>query len=431
MTAVHDLVVDDAVIVTMNARRDVVHGWIAVDDGAVTAAGSGRAPTARERVDARGGIVHPGFLSTHQHAMDALGRGARDEAPDFFDWLFGTYYGTVLGYGGADAGRAVALTGADLARAGITTVVDCWGVGGVGSRRADACLVASVAAAVRTGLRWIVAPMVSDRLPPGWDALLDHHAVEPADLVAPTDVARRFADAACDLATGRVEVWTSVELPEMASDALLAGLGDVARARSVGFTTHVCASEAGAVDVGGERAVARLDRLGLVRPGTVAAHALFADASDRELLADRGMGAAHCAAATMLLGGSSSPLGALRDAGVAVGLGLDNATLNATADMGAEMRQALMFDRVAGTGHARATAHEIFAHATIDGARALGREVDLGSIEPGKRADLVLVEPGGSHLQPPRDPVLALVWQATRADIRLVLVDGEPVHDRR
>ena len=217
----------------------------------------------------------------------------------------------------------------------------------------------------------------------------------------------------------------------MASDALLAGLGDVARARSVGFTTHVCASEAGAVDVGGERAVARLDRLGLVRPGTVAAHALFADASDRELLADRGMGAAHCAAATMLLGGTSSPLGALRDAGVAVGLGLDNATLNATADMGAEMRQALMFDRVAGTGHARATAHEIFAHATIDGARALGREVDLGSIEPGKRADLVLVEPGGSHLQPPRDPVLALVWQATRADIRLVLVDGEPVHDRR
>ena len=196
MTAVHDLVVDDAVIVTMNARRDVVHGWIAVDDGAVTAVGSGRAPTARERVDARGGIVHPGFLSTHQHAMDALGRGARDEAPDFFDWLFGTYYGTVLGYGGADAGRAVALTGADLARAGITTVVDCWGVGGVGSRRADACLVASVAAAVRTGLRWIVAPMVSDRLPPGWDALLDHHAVEPADLVAPTDVARRFADAA-------------------------------------------------------------------------------------------------------------------------------------------------------------------------------------------------------------------------------------------
>ncbi len=99
--------------------------------------------------------------------------------------------------------------------------------------------------------------------------------------------------------------------------------------------------------------------------------------------------------------------------------------------MGAEMRQALMFDRVAGTGHARATAHEIFAHATIDGARALGREVDLGSIEPGKRADLVLVETGGSNLQPPRDPVLALVWQATRADIRLVLVDGEPVHDRR
>ncbi|MDZ8276763.1 amidohydrolase family protein [Microbacterium aquimaris] len=424
----HDLVVDDAVIVTMNARRDVVRGWIAIDAGEVAALGEGPTPPARERVDACGGIVHPGFLSTHQHSMDAPARGAAGDARDFFDWLFGVYYATVLGHSAADAGRATALTAADLARAGITTVVDCWGVGGVGTRRADECLAASVRAAADSGLRWIVAPMVSDRLPPGWDRLLEDFPVAAADLVCPTGVAQGFAERAFDLATGRVEVWGSVELPEMAGDTLLTGIEALVRARGAGFTTHLCASEPGAVDVTGERAVARLERHGLLRRGTVGAHLVFADADDRVALARGGVGAAHCPAATMLLGGSSSPLGALRDAGIAIGLGLDNATLNATADMGAEVRQALMFDRVAGTGVVRATAHQVFAHATIDGARAIGREDTLGSLEPGKRADLVLVDTAGPHIGPMGDPLLTLVWQTTVADIRLVLVDGEPVH---
>ncbi|MFT4305433.1 MAG: amidohydrolase family protein [Microbacterium sp.] len=426
----HDLVVENAVIVTMDAARSVVRGWLAVDDGMVAAIGSDVAPAAHESVDAGGGIVHPGFVSAHQHTMDTLGRAGRGDAQEFFDWLFGTYYGTVLGYRPADAARAAGLAARDLARAGITTVLDCWGVGEAGSERARGCLAATAEAAAASGLRWILAPMVSDRLPPEWAPMLRAAGLAPEVLVASTATALAFAADALALRRGRVEAWTSVELPELASDALLTGLARLAADAGRGFTTHLCASAPGAVDVTGERAVARLDRLGLLRRGGVGAHLTHTDAADRRVLAASGVGAAHCATATMLGGGGRSPLGELVAAGVPVGLGLDNATLNGTADMGAEMRHALMFDRACGTSSRRATAADVLAHATTDGARALGMADRIGSLEPGKRADLVLVDTAGSHFDPRRDPVTALVLQARVDDIRLVWVDGAPVYER-
>lgn len=427
-----DLVIDDAVIVTMDPGRAVIHGWVAVAAGVITGIGEGLAPDAAERVDAHGGILHPGYVSVHQHSMDALGRAGRGDAQEFFDWLFGTYYGGVLGYQPEDAARAASLTAADLARAGVTTVLDCWGVGDAGSPRARACLAATVDVAVASGLRWIVAPMVSDRLPDAWEPML---AAAPAPfradaLIAPTAAALAFAAESLTLARGRVEVWTSTELPEMATDALLRGLAELADRARTGITTHLCASEPGAVDVTGERAVARLARLGMLRAGTVAAHLTHTDAADRRILAASGVGAGHCASSTMFGGGGRSPLGELVAAGVAVGLGLDNATLNTTADMVGEMRHAVMFDRAAGSGPVRATAADLFAHATIEGARALGMAGRIGSIELGKRADLVLLDTAGSHWEPRRDPATAVVLQSRADDIRAVWVDGEPVYAR-
>ncbi|GAA1700315.1 5'-deoxyadenosine deaminase [Microbacterium sediminicola] len=425
----HGLVIDNAVILTMDASRTVVRGWLAVDDGVITGFGEGPAPEAAERVDAAGGILHPGYISAHQHSMDALARGERGEAQEFFDWLFGTYYGTVLSYRPEDAARAVELTAAELTRAGITTVLDCWGVGDVGQPRAIAALDATIRAADVSRLRWIIAPMVSDRVPPGWNSLFDAapEGFRPEALTAPTGVALDFARDALSRARGRVSVWASVELPEMATDALLAGLVDLG---APGFTTHVCASEPGAVDVSGERAIERLDRLGVLRQGSVAAHLTFTDGADRAALAASGCGGAHCATATMWGGGSRSSFGELVDAGIPMGLGLDNATLNTPADMVAEMRAAMLFDRSMGSGPVRAAAADLLAHATIEGARALGLDDAIGSLEVGKRADLVLVDTSGTHWLPHRDPATALVLQSRQDDIRRVWVEGEAVFAR-
>lgn len=431
--SVVDLVIDDAVVVTMDAARRVARGWIAIRDGAVAAVGEGPAPAANERIDARGGIVHPGFVSAHTHSMDAAAAGSLDVSAPFFDWLFGTYYRTVLALTPADAAQAVHRLATDAARAGITTVLDCWGVGDVGTRRADAAFAASAAAARTSGIRWILAPMVSDRLPEQWNPWL--RAAERAGgfrreaLVAPTETALRFAASALDAAAGRLSVFACTELPEMASDELLSGLAGL---DAPGVTTHLCASDAGAAgilgpDGRGERAVARLERLGVLSPRLVGAHLSATDADDRERLASHGCGGAHCAASSMYAGSGRSALGELRESGIGIGLGLDNRSLNTPADMVAEMRHALAFDRAVGTGARRVTASDLLAHATIDAARVVGMAELVGSLEPGKRADLVLRAASDSRSMPPEAQI---VLASRPDDVQLVLVDGEPVFTR-
>lgn len=431
--SVVDTVIDDALVVTMDAARRVVRGWIAIRDGAVEAVGEGPAPAGSERIDARGGIVHPGFVSAHTHSMDAAAAGALDVSAPFFDWLFGTYYRTVLALTPPDAAHAVRALATDAARAGITTVLDCWGVGDVGTRRADEAFAASAAAAAASGIRWILAPMVSDRLPLEWTPALE--AAEEAGgfrreaLIAPTETALRFAASALREAAGRLSVFACTELPEMASDALLSGLAGL---EAPGFTTHLCASDAGAAGIEGpdgsrERAVARLERLGLLSPRLVGAHLSATDAGDRERLASHGCGGVHCAASAMYSGSPRSALGELRESGIRVGLGLDNRSLNTPADMVAEMRHALAFDRAAGTGARRVTASDLLAHATIDAARVLGMAEVIGSLEPGKHADLVLrAAPERTAMSPEARIVLA----SRPEDVQLVLVDGEPVFTR-
>lgn len=432
MSAV-DTVIDDVVVVTMDAARRVVRGWVAICDGLVDAVGEGPAPAASERIDARGGIVHPGFVSAHTHSMDAAAAGSLDASVPFFEWLFATYYRTVLALTPADAAHAVRSLGTDAARAGITTVLDCWGVGDVGTRRADEAFAASATAARASGIRWILAPMVSDRLPAPWSPWLD--AAERAGgfrrgaMVAPTETALRFAASALDVAAGRVSVFACTELPEMASDALLVGLGAL---DAPGMTTHLCASDAGAAGVpdpegAPERAVARLQRLGLLGPRLVGAHLSATDPDDRARLASHGCGGVHCAASSMYSGSRRSALGELRESGIVMGLGLDNRSLNTPPDMVAEMRHALAFDRTAGTGDRRATASDLLAHATIDAARVLGMGEAIGSLEPGKRADLVVRAASDS---PPMSPEARIVLASRPEDVQLVLVDGDAVFAR-
>lgn len=431
--SVLDAVIDDALVVTMDARRRVVRGWIGVSNGVIAAIGEGPAPEATERIDAGGDIVHPGFVSAHTHSMDAAAAGSLDESVPFFDWLFGTYYRTVLALDPVGAAQAVRALATDAARAGITTVLDCWGVGDVGSRRADDAFAASAAAARASGIRWILAPMVSDRLPAQWSPSLDE--AERAGgfrrdaLVAPTETALRFAASALGFGSGRLSVFACTELPEMASDALLRGLGALDAA---GFTTHLCASDAGAAgildgDGRPERAVLRLQRLGMLTPRLVGAHLSATDPDDRARLSAHGCGGVHCAASAMYSGARRSALGELRESGIALGLGLDNRSLNTPADMVAEMRHALAFDRAAGSGTGRVTASDLLAHATIDAAGVLGMSDVIGSLEPGKRADLVV---RATPDAPGMSPAARIVLASRPDDVRLVLVDGEAVFTR-
>ncbi|MEM9041286.1 MAG: amidohydrolase family protein [Actinomycetota bacterium] len=429
-----DLVVENGRIVTMDAERSTFDGWVAVDGGTIVAMGEGDAVGVRaaHRIDAHSGLVRPGYIDSHRHSMDVLARGGDSGPVPFSDWLFGTYYGTVLRLEPADAARSASLVATDLLLSGTTTVVDCWGVGDVGSSRAAECLDATLEVADRSGIRWIVAPMVGDRLPERWHADLDR--VELADdrfrrsgMAVATDVAIEFVTGAFEGARGTrlVEVWAAPEVPEMATDELLDHLVEITRREGAAMTTHLLASPPDPTDPIGHDAASlgRLVRHGACDPHLLAAHVSFASSDDLRTLAARASGVAHCPSATMMLGGDRSVAGAARNAGVAVGLGTDNPSLNSLGDMPSEMRQALMFDRAGGVGQPSLDADAVVAFATCDGARAIGRD-DVGTIEVGRSADLVVVDRSGPHWEPRREPVAGLCFQERAGDVRDVVVAG-------
>ncbi|MCF7548218.1 amidohydrolase family protein [Pseudonocardia sp. WMMC193] len=417
------LVVENGVLVTLDGGR-VQTGWLGIAGDRIVALAEGPAPATpgARRIDARGGYVRPGFVSAHQHSMDALLPGSAARARAFPDWLFGVYYAEVLAHTPERAAAAARRTAAGLLRAGVTTVVDCWGVGDAGSARSRECLAATVEVARASGLRWVLAPMTADRLPHAWAADLARVAAadprfRPDGLTTSTDTALEFTAHALDAAGHGVTVWPCAELPEMASDELLRGLAALA-ARSDGWvTTHLSASPEGARGA--------VDRILAALPSgrVLGAHLTHAEPAELARLARAGAGAAHCPSSTMLGGGAPSALGRIREAGLPVGLGLDNGSVNGTADMVLEMRHALMFDRVAGTTDRRACAETALDMATREGAVAIGRP-DLGVLRVGATADLVVVDTSGEHWWPRADPAAAMVFQERPGDVTDVVVGG-------
>ncbi len=177
----------------------------------------------------------------------------------------------------------------------------------------------------------------------------------------------------------------------------------------------------------GQRPLPRLRGLGLLGPNLIAVHAVHLEPEEIRLLAGHGCHVAHCPTSNLKLASGIAPVAALLEAGVNVGLGSDGAASNNRLDLFAEMRLAALLAKAA-TGRAEALpAGEALRMATLNGARALGLEQDLGSLAPGKRADVVAVDLGGIAIQPCYDPVSHLVYSAGREQVSHVWVAGEPV----
>ncbi len=425
--ALVDLLLDGGAVVTMDrARRVLEPGWVAVTDRTITAVGDGPPPAAHRRIDTAGHIVIPGLISVHQHAMDFLLRAARRRPTDFLDWLLGVYYRGVTAMTATDASLAATMAVLEAQRAGITTLCDNWGVGGgTDSGRDRACLDATIAAYRRAGGRVLVARMLGDTLPPGWAAAARAHGVDPAALVTPTGpaidaVAALLAD---HPAGGLVTVGPAPELPEMASPRLRTAVTALARAAGVPVCTHLAASPASAAAA----PLAELDDEGFLGGHLLGAHASAVGPADLARLAARDVRIAHCPGATGALAGAVTPVVAMRAAGITVGLGTDNPSLNPRVDLLEEGRWAARLARLRDGDPTVLPESEILALATVDGARCLGLDGLVGALVPGLRADLTVLDARGPHWWPRADPTSAVVRSARPGDVRHVLVDGRAV----
>jgi 8-oxoguanine deaminase len=403
-----------------DAGTEHASGWLLVEEGVVAKAGSGTEPDADERIDLSGAVVTPGLVNTHHHLYQTLTRARAQEA-DLFNWLRELY--PTWARIDAEAEYAAARTGlAELALSGCSTVFDHHYV----FPRGRAGLVeAEVQAARELGVR-IVASRGSMDLGVSDGGLPPDELVEDVDAVL-ADTERLVGELHERGAGARVQIAVAPCSPFSVTKRLMTGSAELARGLGLILHTHLAETveeEAYCLELYGATPVEYLTDLGWLGSDVWCAHCVHLSADDTDDFAASNTGVAHCPTSNLRLGAGVAPVREYLDAGMRVGLGVDGSASNERSDLLFEVKQALLVARGRG-GPAALTAREALRLGTRGGAAVLGRD-DLGSLEPGKRADIAVWSTSGLELGGAEDAVAGLVLSAPHRVDRLV-VEGEDV----
>jgi 8-oxoguanine deaminase len=408
------------IVVMDDAGTEHPSGWMLVEDGLVSATGSGTAPNSEETIDLGGAIVTPGLVNTHHHLFQTLTRARAQEA-DLFTWLRELY--PVWAHIDAEAEYAAARAGlAELALSGCTTVFDHHYVF---PRGRDGLIEAEVEAARELGLRLVASRGSMDLgesdggLPP--DAL-----VEELDAVlAETE---RLAGTLHEPGPGaRVQIAVAPCSPFSVTSRLMEESAALARRVGLPLHTHLAETleeEEYCRELYGCTPVEYLAQLDWLAADVWCAHCVHLSERDVAVFGETGTGVAHCPTSNLRLGAGVAPVRQLLDAGVRVGLGVDGSASNERSDLCYETRQALLVARGRG-GPTAMTAREALRLATRGGASVLCRD-DIGSLEPGKCADFAVWSLDRLELGGASDQVAGLVLSAPHRPER-VYVAGEAV----
>ena len=408
------------VVTCDDAAAEYESGWLLVEDGVITAIGAGDEPVADERVDLNGGVVTPGLVNTHHHLYQTLTRARAQEA-DLFSWLRELY--PVWSRIDAESEYAAARTGlAELALSGCTTVFDHHYVF---PRGRTGLIEAEVQAARELGVR-IVASRGSMDLGASDGGLPPDELVEDIDAVL-ADTERLVGQLHEPGPGAHVQIAVAPCSPFSVTKRLMTESAAFARANGLTLHTHLAETveeEAYCMELYGCTPVEYLTDLGWLGPDVWCAHCVHLSADDTLDFAASKTGIAHCPTSNLRLGAGVAPVREYLDAGVRVGLGVDGSASNERSDLLYEVKQALLVARGRG-GPGAMTAREALRLGTRGGAAILGRE-DIGSLEPGKRADFAVWRTDSLELAGAEDPVAGLVFSAPHRVDRLV-VDGRDV----
>ena len=399
-------------VVTMDAAERVFTGDVLVRGRRIEAVGRALTDAADVTVDARGCAVLPGFVQTHVHLCQTLFRGAADDL-QLLDWLKRRVWPMEAAHD-ANSLRASARLGvAEMMRGGTTCALTMETV----NHTEEVFRVVE-----ESGFRATVGKCMMDKgdeVPAGLREEAEDSVRESLALL------ERWHGRA----EGRVRYCFAPRFAISCTRGLLERVATLARERGVMIHTHASEnrSEIELVErETGMRNVVYLDSLGVSGPHVLLAHCVHLDEGEVGLLASKGTHVAHCPSSNMKLGSGVSPVTEMLNGGVSVSLGADGAPCNNRLDMFTEMRTAALLQKVS-RGADALPATRVLRMATRGGARALGLEDEIGSLEVGKLADVTIVELGGLHTTPVPDVVSTVVYAAGAQDVRDVLIDGRVV----
>jgi len=399
------VLIGNARLLPVDETMSVVEpGWIHIEGDTIQALGAGEPPHVEgaEIIDANGDVVMPGMVNPHAHLAMTLFRGLGE---DVDDRLFRYVLPMERKFVSPEMVRVGTLLGAlESIEAGVTTIADMYYYETEVGRALD-----------RAGLRGVVGQTLATFDPP------DHKTIDEGfalveELVAEFSGHERIIPSIAPHAPYSTDVDVMARVARWAQDhprvPVQLHLAEMDSEMEWCRKTH------------GLRPVAVVEKAGLLRPGLIAAHCLHIDPFEIERMARAGVGVAHNARSNAKAGRGIAPVEAMRAAGIPVGIATDGPMSGNTLDLFSQFGPVSMFQKLLGHSRKPMPAREVIRMATLEGARVLGLDGRIGSLEAGKQADLIRIDLSAPRMQPVYDIYASLVFSAMPADVRDVMVGG-------
>ena len=365
-------------------------------------------------IDATGKMVLPGFVQTHVHLCQALFRGQADDM-ELLDWLQKRIWPLEAAHTPESIYYSAMLGCAELFRGGTTCILDMETV-----HHTEAALQAIL----ENGMR-----AVSGKV------MMDYGPQVPAGLREDSRDSIRESVTLLNKwhgrDAGRIRYAFQPRFAVSSTEHLLRDIAALAADYGVLIHTHAAENQQEVELIlreRGERNLLYLHRLGLTGPNLLLAHCIWLDEAELDVLQQTGTRVVHCPSSNLKLASGIARVPEMLARGISVSLGADGAPCNDNLDMFMEMRLAALIHKIR-CGPTALPAAQVLEMATLGGAKALGLDAEIGSLEVGKRADLILVDLNGVHSQPEQgvDPVSRLVYSARATDVETTIIDGKVV----
>ncbi len=406
------ILIKNGTLVTMDNADTIVNGDLMISDGRISSVGAG-ADGADLVIDASGCAVLPGLIQTHIHLCQTLFRGAADDL-SLIDWLKKRVWPMEAAHTPSSIRASARLGIAEMIKGGTTCALTMETVSHTEH---------VFRAVEESGFRATVGK-----------CMMDKGDEVPAGLREETEDSIRESLALLDewhgRADGRIRYCFAPRFAISCTRELLERVSKIARERGVMIHTHASENRTEIEMVEretGRRNVAYLDSLGLTGPDVLLAHCVHLDDAELETMARTGTHVAHCPSSNLKLGSGLAPIKEMLERGVSVSVGADGAPCNNRLDAFTEMRTAALLQKVL-HGADVLSARDTLRLATTSGARALGLENEIGSLETGKRADVIVLDLNRLHSSPrPADLVSGIVYSAQPGDVKTVIIEGKVV----
>ncbi|WP_394185071.1 5'-deoxyadenosine deaminase [Metabacillus halosaccharovorans] len=414
-----NILIKNAQIITMNKEEEIITGDIHIEDDLIKNIGPDLTVQQSDKIiDATGKTVIPGFVQTHIHLCQTVFRGQGDDL-ELMDWLKqriwpleaahdeeSIYYSAMLGIG-------------ELIQSGTTTIVDMETV-----RHTEYAFKAIA----ESGMRALSGKVMMDK---GDEVPLPLQENTERSIRESVDLLEKWHN----YDEGRIKYAFSPRFVVSCTEQLLREVQSLSEFYNVMVHTHASENR-GEIDIvqkeTGMRNIVYLDHLGLANNRLILAHCIWLDEEEKRIIREKGVHVSHCPGSNLKLASGIADTPYMVNEQVSLSLGADGAPCNNNLDMFNEMRLAALIQKPV-HGPTAMDAHTVFKMATIGGAKAVGMENEIGSIEIGKKADLAILNLQDFHTYPSYgvDPISRIVYSATRADVETTIINGQIVMENR